>query len=160
MKLNKASIAVVLLSAWPAGAAQKPNVLSPEYLASALLQASQQWNLTEVPDIRPVVVGGTQPDCRRELAWSDMATRTITLNAICKWDESTVMSVLVHEVGHLILGIGHSLDKESIMYFRVWGDGRQIITEEDWGRLKSSPLRWANGQTIIVSAESAEGSEN
>lgn len=69
--------------------------------------------------------------CRPEDAggWSDLATRAITINSACVWDAELLQLAVTHEYGHMLLGFAHSLDKRSVMYYRL-RRGERILPED------------------------------
>lgn len=58
----------------------------------------------------------------------------IQVNASCKWNAASLLNVVTHEVGHVLLGAGyHSQNKRSIMFAIV--DGDQKILPDDLARI-------------------------
>lgn len=57
----------------------------------------------------------------------------IRVNTSCDWGRIDIWKIMVHEVGHLILGGEyHSQDRHSIMFKVVYAGEGQIITDTDW----------------------------
>ncbi len=52
-------------------------------------------------------------------AWSDMYSHRIKLNSRCAWTEALLRIAVLHEYGHMLNGVAHSEDPESVMYFRL-----------------------------------------
>lgn len=61
-------------------------------------------------------------------------TYVIRLNSSCDWNRLGLDAVMVHEVGHVMLGPDHSCDPHSVMFWKVMPG--QIIQPEDWDKLR------------------------
>ena len=60
-------------------------------------------------------------------------SRYIAYNANCDWQEFTepqLKLLTTHEVGHYVIGPGHSPDKHSVMY-PLFNGQKQVITKRD-----------------------------
>lgn len=121
-------------------------------LYAALQTARAAWGtdtaatiqLAPLSDCKPHGLRGVVP----MIAWSDFATRTITLNSNCgkRWNNLRVLqSTVTHELGHLIAGTpDHSPDRHSVMYYQITGKP-QAITPADRAQRKlfaASAISW------------------
>lgn len=55
---------------------------------------------------------------------------TIVVNSACDWRALDLGKVVLHEYGH-VLGVCHSKNKHSIMFWTVDSHARQVIQKED-----------------------------
>lgn len=108
-------------------------------LDSALATAEAAW-ATPRRDIAIVAapLNSCHPNLitgkRQRIAWSDFATRTITINSNCNWDTLPLEITVTHEVGHMLTGPEHSIDRHSVMFAIV--SRNQHITDAD--RIKAA----------------------
>lgn len=130
---------------------------TPADLDAALKDAQQIWGYTITDPIRIVfelyMIDGREAACpaigNRDMAITevkDVETRMtsdedgsivsashtysyiIKLNPKCDWSKIALFPVMMHEVGHLIIGAKyHSSDPRSIMYRLVSGKGQSIM---------------------------------
>jgi predicted Zn-dependent protease len=117
-------------------------------LADALANARKQWGVDAVVniewrDLNSCVVAGDQHPAMSITEWRnttitysdgapDVVSRasTIAVNSSCDWTKQPLDKVILHEYGH-VLGIEHSSDRKSIMYWIVYPDKPQTITGHD-----------------------------
>lgn len=94
-------------------------------------------------------------DCSRGhmVAWTDLATRKIMINSACKWDGAYLQEIVTHEVGHLLIGQGHSLNRHSVMFSapiraRFW----QVL---DVPHIQKADRDLARGNAALASSSGA-----
>lgn len=49
-------------------------------------------------------------------AWSDFGSNRISLNARCAWTPELLRIAVLHEYGHMLMGVAHSEDPGSVMF--------------------------------------------
>lgn len=93
-------------------------LLAQHELRTAVTLAESSWGRSaHVAGIRYAQLGSCT-NTRGIMAWSDFATRIISVNSQCDWQDTTYLQIIVtHEVGHLLIGQGHSLNRHSVMYY-------------------------------------------
>ena len=127
-----------------------------EELESALANAKLEWraDLPELVEFRlePLnacdlkqarIVAVTQPyDVITTLVYDDGSAPAVSktriwiirINSSCDWSRLDIRNVVIHEVGHILIGPDyHSADKRSVMSFLV--NGKQAILPEDRARV-------------------------
>lgn len=84
-------------------------------LDKALAKATAAWRSDPKASSIEFVALGT---CKsgEQVAWTDLVTREIMVNSDCQWDRSYLELIVKHEVGHLLIGQGHSTNVRSVMY--------------------------------------------
>lgn len=138
--------------------AQRP---TPDNLAAALANAKLIWGV-DVPDaivlraeplnacklegmphiaeIQPVTSQTvTRFDDGSEVAMSPVVTWVIRINGNCDWSRQDLNRTIMHEYGHLVIGLAyHSADRRSIMFPVVLTDGSQAILAADRARIMAA----------------------
>lgn len=49
-------------------------------------------------------------------AWSDLGRNRISLNGRCAWTPELLRIAVLHEYGHMLMGVAHSDDPDSVMF--------------------------------------------
>lgn len=84
-------------------------------------------------------------DTQTSLSFDEGETTTVAhelavivrANSNCDWGRLDLAGLMIHEVGHMLIGTGyHSADRRSIMYPVVVMGGKQIIQPEDFRLLE------------------------
>lgn len=128
--------------------------LSREPLESALAKAKAAWGVEAATEIAWQPLNdckfriGAHPEIA-ETQW--ITTRTfsddggvidesqsarIVVNSNCDWSRQPLAKAVIHEYGH-VLGVAHSSDPGSIMFWIVYANRRQSITAADRAQISS-----------------------
>ena len=126
-------------------------------LDAALVYAEAQWGShADVFSIRfgdlsgCVALGEGHGSGKPCAGWSDIRwnQRAITISESIEWTPAYLRAVVTHEYGHILRGSQtHSLDVSSIMYWIVYKNGHQKVTEQD--RLEMLELVKRERPTIL-----------
>lgn len=116
-------------------------------LSDALTAAETAWGVSATVEFReplnacvlrdnPIVATTQDMDTVTTVRFDDsepveshQVTHVIRINSNCDWGNLNIKQVVLHEIGHLVVGPHHSADKKSIMFWLVRGD--QKIMPED-----------------------------
>jgi hypothetical protein len=101
-------------------------------LQRGIQRAEIAWGeKAEVRGIAMADLGGcTRIGTMDRYAWTDLVSKTITLNLNCNWDKGILEIVLAHEYGHLVLqSVAHSLNRKSAIFWCVMR-GQKVLPED------------------------------